>query len=331
MIIEFLIKEISSLCIKKIVKTACNYLSNGKEVAKIDSLCKFLNSYYTQINKKSLNDNQKIIVKRIEEILYVNSEKIKTIMNTTLLDKLKYAYEDTNRIIELKPDLAKAINLAKNIVNEQNNMNEFIPKQKTQIEEDFINKCSKRSYSELEKVKQKVLFCLEIKAKILAIEKFCMILEKNINTTKNINTILRINTHEYNGLISIFILKLSSIYELCENYKEGNIITTIETMFFDGYNVDEIKKEFLEYISNDTLIKKIKKFRNDIVHDLSKKTEDLSFQEIDVIIKKTIDFIKKLDNYFEIDEDDYQLISEQAKKDVEYYFNAIMHGLGIKK
>jgi hypothetical protein len=155
-------------------------------------------------------------------------------------------------------------------------MNENLPKQKIHIEENFINKCSKESYAELEKVKQKVLFCLEIKANIVAIEHFCMTLEKNISTIKNINAILRVNTHQYNGLISIFILKLSSTYELYKNYREGNIMTTIEAMIFDGYNVDEIKREFLEYVSNDTIIKKIKRFRNDITHDLSKKTEALS-------------------------------------------------------
>jgi hypothetical protein len=125
-IIESLIRGISSFFISLFIrkagqivhKTRHNYL-NDQKLDIIYLLHKNLELNYTQINKKSLNDDQKNIVKQIKEILHVSSNKIEIMANETLLDKLRFAYEGVNRTTELKLDLAKGIMLAKDIVKEQ--------------------------------------------------------------------------------------------------------------------------------------------------------------------------------------------------------------------
>ena len=185
----------------------------------------------------------------------------------------------------------------------------------------------KKSYYELEVVKQKVLNCICIEENILATLGFYETLEKNINI-KNVDAIFRVNTYQYNGLISNIILKLKSIHESHQNDRKGNIIRVIKEMISEGQNVSKIEIEYKEYLSNDQIMSKIKSFRNNTVaHDLNEKTRDLSYPEVSEAIKQTITIIRNLDTFFNIDEDDYEFIRTQAKKDIEYYFSALMNGL----
>ena len=186
----------------------------------------------------------------------------------------------------------------------------------------------KKSYYELEMVKQKILNCICIEENILATLVFYEALEKNINMIKNVNAIFRVNTYQYNGLISNVILKLKSIHEKHQQDRRGNIIQVIKEMISEGCNVSKIEKEYIEYFNNDQIINKIKNFRNNTVaHDLSEKTKDLSFPEISAAIKQTVIIIRSLDTFFNIDENEYEFIRAQAKKDVEYYFSSLMNGL----
>jgi hypothetical protein len=186
--------------------------------------------------------------------------------------------------------------------------------------ENNANECT-TAFEKLEHIKQKIFKCRKTLVTIT-------VLREHFSSLKG-DWARELNHLFIGSLINSLVITLKTIHEP-DNKKDrdGNFFQLLKLMLKEGCKVSEIKSNYKKYFHNDLKLRKIKNYRDDTAaHDLIEKTKDLSLDELSSVLDETIDLIKSLDVYFNINEDDYVLLYDQHERDAINYIKVLKSGL----